>query len=188
MTSGTFRFEDGVKSFEDFPMTLGTENLVLMSFRSLPEAKASEALPPGSAIMEWAPRPEHYNLELSLSSEEWNTLLLFDGDRNLESVLQMAPKDSLPPAVTAYSLISAGLIKKVRFRFPDLERICQDELGNMGLVLVRNAYQKTGVSRARMGMRELIRILNDLDKSMAMIVGPTKAETIVDRLWEATKR
>jgi hypothetical protein len=34
----------------------------------------------------------------------------------------------------------------------------------------------------------LIKILNDLSKSMSMIIGPTKADAIVDRLWEATKR
>jgi hypothetical protein len=187
MINGTFRFEDGVKGFEDFPLAMGMENLILKSFRSLPEAQASEALPPGSAIMEWAPRPNQCGLDLSLSADEWNTLLLFDGDRNLDSILQLAPSSITPASVTLYAFVSAGIIKKVRFRFPDLERICLDELGNMGLVLVRNAYQKTGVSRARMGMRELIRILNDLNKSMSMIVGPTRAEEIVDRLWEATK-
>jgi hypothetical protein len=188
MTSGTFRFEDGVKGFEDFPIAMCTENLILQSFRSVTETQASESLPPGSALLEWAPRPEEYNLDLSLASDEWNTLILFDGDRNLDQVLAMAPKGKCNPVVSIYALVSAGLLKKVRFRFPDLERICQEELGNMGLVLVRNAYQKIGVSRARMGMRELIRILNDLDKSMTLIVGPTRAAAVVDRLWEATKR
>jgi hypothetical protein len=187
MTEGTFQFEDGAKGFEDFPLAMGMENLILKSFRSLAETQASESLPPGSAIMEWAPRPNQCGLDLSLSADEWNTLLLFDGDRNLDSILQLAPKSETPASVTVYAFVSAGIIKKVRFRFPDLERICLDELGNMGLVLVRNAYQKTGVSRARMGMRELIRILNDLNKSMSMIVGPTRAEGIVDRLWETTK-
>jgi|GEM_PF-2006937 len=188
LSSGTFRFEDGVTGFEDFPTTMCTENLILKSFRSLSEKTANESLPPGSALLEWSPRPEDYTLDLSLSSDEWNTLLLFDGDRSLDTVLQMAPKAKTPATVTVYSLVSAGLVKKVRFRFPDLERICQEELGNMGLVLVRNAYQKVGVSRARMGMRELIRILNDLDKSMSLIVGPSRTLAIIDRLWEATKR
>jgi hypothetical protein len=187
MTDGSFRFEDGVKGFEDFPLAMGMENLILKSFRSLTESKASEALPPGSAIMEWAPRSNQCGLDLNLSADEWNTLLLFDGDRTLDSVLQLAPKSTTPASITAYAFVSAGLIKKVRFRFPDLERICQEELGNMGLVLVRNAYQKTGVSRARMGMRELLHILNDLHQSISLIAGPTKAEEIVDLLWEATK-
>jgi hypothetical protein len=38
-----------------------------------------------------------------------------------------------------------------------------------------------------MGMRELLHILNDLHQSISLIAGPTKAEEIVDLLWEATK-
>jgi hypothetical protein len=188
LTSGTFSFTDGELAFEDFPLTMCTENLILKSFRSFTEAKAVDALPPGSAIMEWAPRPEGTSLDLSLTANEWNTLILFDGDRNLESALQMAPQGKATSAVSVNALIAAGLLKKVRFRFPDVERICQEEFGNMGLVLVRNAYQKVGVSRARMGMRELLRILNDLDKAMSLIVGPTKTAEVIQRLWEATKR
>lgn len=187
-TSGRFHFTEGEQGFTDFPFHLCTEDLILRSFRGLPEKAASDALPPGSAILEWAPRPGAYTLDFSLSGDEWNTLLLFDGDRNLDTVLQLAPKGSLLPVVTVHALLSAGLLKKVRFRFPDLERICRDELGNMGLVLVHNAYQKIGVSRARMGMRELLRILNDLEKSMTLIVGPTRAAGIIETLWEATKR
>jgi hypothetical protein len=188
LSSGTFRFEDGETGFSDFPVSAGTEDLILRSFRDIPTAQAAESLPPGSAILEWAPRPSGSGLELSLTPAEWNTLLLFDGSRNLDEVLRMAPEGPDRPPITVHGLLSAGLVKKVRFRFPDLERIAQSDLGNMGLVLVQNAYQKTGVSRARMGMRELVRILNDLEKSMTLIVGPTRAGEIAERMWESTKR
>jgi hypothetical protein len=127
-------------------------------------------------------------LDIALSSEEWNTLLLFDGERNLDEVLKLAPEGSGRPVVVVHCLLSAGLLKKVRFRFPDLEKLAEENLGNMGLILVQNAYRKTGISRARMGMRELVRILNDLEKSMTLIVGPTRSAEITEIMWETVKR
>jgi len=39
-----------------------------------------------------------------------------------------------------------------------------------------------------MGMRELVRILNDLEKSMTLIVGPTRSAEITEIMWETVKR
>jgi hypothetical protein len=188
LETGHFNFEDGVLGFRDYPIQSGTESLILNSFRALSPARASDALPPGSAILEWAPHPPAGNLDLSFTSQEWNTLILFGGERNLDDVLKMAPDEPLRPVVVVHGLISAGLLKKIRFRFPDLEKIAQETLGNMGLVLVQNSYQQTGVSRARMGMRELVRILNDLEKSMTLIVDPTRSSEITEQMWETVKR
>jgi len=188
METGQFRFEDGCKGFEDYPIRTGTENLILSSFRKIESTRASEGLPPGSAIMEWAPRAAEEPLEMALRKEEWNTLILFDGNRNLDGVLKLSPAGEGRSLVVVHALMSAGILKKVRFRFPDLEKIALQNLGNMGVVLVQNAYHNTGVSRARMGMRELVRILNELERAMNLIVGPTRASEIAEQMWESVKR
>lgn len=187
-TKGRFRFEEGASLPGASELRDSTENLLLSALREVDPKAAAEALPPSSALLEWAPRPKGKVLDVRLEAEEWNLLLLFDGSRNLEEVLALSKLPKGRAQVMAHALLSAGLLKKVRFKLPDLERIAREAFGNMGLALVQSAYQNVGVSRARMGMRELIRILNHLEKSMELIVGPTRAHEVVERMWESVKR
>lgn len=185
---GRFVFREGELPFREFLLTTSTENLILAGLRDVDPQTVEEGLPPLSAILELSPRPANQPLDISFTPSEWNTLILFDGVRNLEDVLRVAGRPSGETERIVFALQSSGLLKKVRFRFPDLEKIAREALDNMGIVLVQNAYANVGVSRARMGMRELIKVLNELEKSMGLIVGPTQAATIVEKMWEATKR
>lgn len=177
----------------DFPrlfirLQKSTENLLLEAFRKMSPKEAETHLPPHSALLEWAPRPKNQDLDIYLEADEWNLLALFDGNRSIAECWALSGQEKGKATVRTHALLSSGLLKKVRFKFPDLEHLAEQALGQMGIALVQQAYKSVGIHRSKMGMRELLKILNHLEKSMTLLIGPGRTQDIIERMWEAVKR
>jgi hypothetical protein len=89
--------------------------------------------------------------------------------------------------VILYGLVSAGLLRRMRFKIPELSRIAKENLGNIGSAIVDTEFAKQKIDRTKMGMRTFLNLLNALEESFGEILGKTKAREIIEKIWSATK-
>jgi hypothetical protein len=165
------------------------ENLILEASRRCPAATLADFLPAGEAVLQMAPIfSERARLRLELQREEWNFLTKVNGEDSLEMLLEKSELPRERAVQVAYGLLSAGLLRKNRFRIPELVEIATRELGNMGEALVRQAFKKLNINQGRMHMKDLIAVLNELERNITLLLGPTRATTIIGQMWEGAKR
>lgn len=165
------------------------ESLILEASRQVSAEVAQEYLPSGDAVLQLAPifsRREH--IRLDLQRDEWNLLTQVNGEDSLQSLLDKSglPRERGLQAV--YGLLSAGLLRKIRFRIPEILEIATRELGNLGEALVRQAFRKLGLDQSRMHMKDLIALLNELERNITLLLGPTRASAVIGLMWEGAKR
>jgi hypothetical protein len=170
-------------------MVEDVENLILEASRRCPAAALTDFLPAGEAVLQMAPIfSERARLHLDLEREEWNFLTKVNGEDSLETLLVKSELERDRAVQVAYGLLSAGLLRKTRFRIPELVEIATRELGNMGEALVRQAFKKLNINPGRMHMKELIAVLNELERNLTLLLGPTRGAAIVGQMWEGAKR
>jgi hypothetical protein len=83
--------------------------------------------------------------------------------------------------------LSSGFLRRTRFKIPEVAKIAKGDMGNIGAAIVDGAFSKLNIEKSRMGMRELISLLNELELSFSEIVGKTKAKALVEKIWDSTK-
>lgn len=165
------------------------ESIILEASRRCPAAGLKDFLPPGEAVLQMAPIfSERARLHLELQREEWNFLTKVNGEDSLETLMEKSELPRDRAVQVAYGLLSAGLLRKTRFRIPELVEIATRELGNMGEALVRQAFKRLNINQGRMHMKELIAVLNELERNITLLLGPTRATTIIGQMWEGAKR
>lgn len=165
------------------------ENLILETSRRCPAATISDFLPSGEAVLQMAPIfSERAHLRLELQREEWNFLTKVNGEDTLGMLLEKSELPRDRALQVTYGLLSAGLLRKARFRIPELVEIATRELGNMGEALVRQAFKKLNINHTRMHMKDLIAVLNELERNITLLLGPTRATAIIGQMWEGAKR
>jgi hypothetical protein len=120
--------------------------------------------------------------------EEWNFLTKVNGEDSLEALMVKSDLPRDRAIQVAYGLLSAGLLRKTRFRIPEVLEIATRELGNMGEALVRQAFKTLRINQARMQMKDLIALLNELERNITLLLGPTRASAVVGQMWEGAKR
>jgi len=165
------------------------ESLILEASRHCDAETALEYLPAGEAVLQLAPifsqRPR---LRLDLQREEWNFLTKVNGEDGLQTLLEKSGVSRERAIQAVYGLLSAGLLRKARFRIPEILEIAMQELGNMGEALVRQAFRKLNLDQSRMHMKDLIGLLNELERNITLLLGPSRASAVIGRMWEGSKR
>ncbi len=165
------------------------ESVILEAARRQDVRALTEFLPPSDTVLQLAPifgRREQ--LRLNLRREEWNFLTKVNGEDPMRLLMENSELPKNRAVQVIYGLLAAGLLRKIRYRIPQVLEIAVQELGNMGEALVRETFRKLKLDPARMHMRQLIALLNEMERSITLLLGPTRAAAIVGRMWEGAKR
>lgn len=165
------------------------ESLIIESARRCAPAVAQEYLPAPDSVLQLAPIfSQRDHLQLNLTRDEWNFLTQVNGEDSLQTLLDKSKLPHEQAVRTAYGLLSAGLLRRTRFRIPEIMDIATQELGDLGEALVRQSFRKLGLDQSRMHMKELIALLNELERNITLLLGPTRASALIGRMWEGAKR
>lgn len=190
LKKGNFNFE----VLEDLPVKNlqsqedEIENLILEASRRIPSQEAADYLPGEEVVLKLAPvAGEREWVRLHLQRDEWNLLTRVNGEDSMAMVREKSGLRKGRALQIFYGLMAAGIIRKLRYRIPKLIEIATRELGNLGEALVRQAFRKLNLDQNRMHMRELIALLSELERSITLLAGPTRAQTVIDLMWEGSK-
>lgn len=165
------------------------ENLILEASRQIPPQEAAEYLPGDEVVLQLAPvAGEREWMRLQLQRDEWNLLIRVNGEDSMGVVRDKSGLRKGRALQVLYGLLSAGIVRKIRFRIPQVIEIATRELGNLGEALVREAFRKLNLDQSRMHMPDLIKLLNELERNITLLVGPTRAQHVIGMMWEGSKR
>lgn len=126
-------------------------------------------------------------LHIKFYADEWNIMVEFNGDNNIKSAIEKSGVDKQKADFIIYGLIAAGLVRRTRFKIPEISKIVRDELGNIGVAIIDSSFMRLNINKSGMGMKEFLMLLNELENSFAEIIGKTKAKALIEKIWEATK-
>ncbi|MCD4813999.1 DUF4388 domain-containing protein [bacterium] len=165
------------------------ESSILEASRSTVSQEAAEYLPGDEVVLQLAPvAGDRQMMQLTFLRDEWNLMTRINGEDSMSMVREKSGIRKGRAIQIIYGLLSAGIIRKIRFKIPKVIEIATQELGNMGEALVRQAFRKLRMDQSRMHMRQLIDLLNELERNIALLLGPTRAKTIIGLMWEGSKR
>ncbi len=165
------------------------ENLIIEASRQYDAEEAKEYLPSLETVVQLAPiQGERSHIQIKLQKDEWNVLTRINGEDPIITIIEKSKLEQARSIQIFYGLLSAGIIRKIRFKIPRVMEIANHELGNMGEALVRQAFRKLKLDQSRMHMKELIALLNELERSITLLLGPTRASHIIGLMWEGSKR
>ena len=111
----------------------------------------------------------------------------FNGDNNIDGVLKDSKIDKELAQLVLYALTTSGFLRRSRFKIPEISRIARASMGNIGSAIVDSSFLKLKLDRQRMGMKDFIGLLTELENAFAEITGRTKAKEIIEKIWAATK-
>ncbi|MCX7698344.1 MAG: DUF4388 domain-containing protein [Candidatus Goldbacteria bacterium] len=186
----TFYFEEQ-KVEKGNAVELCIEDIILESARRIAKLGGTdtikEFLLPENEILKISKFPSDRSIYIKFTSDEWNLLSSFDGNKSIDTVYNELAMEKNKAEIILYGLISAGLLRRARFKMPELTKIAREELGNIGVAIVDTELMKNKIDKTKMGMKEFLRLLASLENSFADIVGKTKARAVIEKIWEATK-
>jgi hypothetical protein len=191
ITEGQFHFDEKSappKQTAAEPLE-GIEHLIILHSRSVSIEYLTPYLPKREIVLQPAPRNESSGLlRLLLLSEEWNILTMLHGEHSLSDLLQahIAPEPRVLQAV--YGFLTAGLIKKCRFKINEILAMAGIELGVTGEAVVAQALRNLHLDRNRMRMKDLLALLNEIEKNISILIGPTRGARLIEMMWHAAKR
>lgn len=165
------------------------ENLIMEASRRCDAKEATEYLPNFDTVIQLAPiQGNRTKIQINMERDEWNFMTHVNGEDPIQLLIEKSEMEEARCIQILYGLLSSGIVRKTRFRLPKLFEIANKELGNMGEALVRQAFRKLKLDQTRMHMRELIALLNELERSVTLLLGPTRASHIIGLMWEGAKR
>jgi len=188
---GSFYFEEKELPAKK-PLGLCVEALIIESAREiytayLDKISVKDILFPENEVLRIARLPRDKSITINMTFEEWNLLAGFNGDNNIAAVYESSGIEKSRAEVMLYGLVSAALLRRLRFKIPELSRIAKENLGNIGSAIVDTEFAKQKIDRTKMGMRSFLSLLNALEESFSEILGRTKAKEIIEKIWAATK-
>jgi len=188
---GSFYFEEK-KVSEKPALNICVEDVILESAREiyyiyLKELSVKDLIFPENEVLKMSRLSKGRKLNLSINDEEWNLMAGFNGDNNIASVFDGSGIDRPKAEVILFGLVSSGLVRRMRFKIPEMSRIAKETLGNIGAAIVDTEFQKQRVDKTKMGMRSFIGLLNALEVSFGEILGKTSSKEIIEKIWSATK-
>jgi hypothetical protein len=188
LDEGAFSFEEN-QVVHKKPAGICVENVILESARRIYSAgmNIEDYLMPENEVMKIAKLPVGKKIEIQLTSDEWNLLTVFNGDTNIKSAFEKSGVEQKKAECILYGMVSSGLLRRTRFKIPEIGVIAKETFGNIGLAIVDSEFQRLKIDKARMGMSDLIKLLNSLENSFSEIVGKAKARSVIDRIWGNTK-
>jgi len=191
LEKGSFSFTEET-AVEGTDAGLCVEDLILEASREFYSrhknmVELQEYLPPVNEVMKAARMQKGKKLTVSFLDDEWNLLMAFNGDVNCGTVLEECGLERERAEVILYALLSAGLVRRSRFKIPEITQIARDSMGNIGAAIVESVFLKLKTDRNRMGMKDFIAVLNEMENAFADIAGRTKAKEITEKIWAAAK-
>jgi len=186
----SFYFEE--KNLEKgLSLKMCIEDVILESARRIAKQGGCELirefLLPENEVLKISKFPEEKSIYIKFTSDEWNLMSSFDGSKSIENVIIDGGYNKEKAETILYGLLSAGLIRRTRFKIQELFKIVRGELGNIGFAIVDAEMFKNNIDKSKMGMKEFLKLLASLENSFTEIVGKTKAQLIIEKIWEATK-
>jgi len=185
---GSFYFEE-TQDVKKQPLNLSVESIILESSRKLldTDTDISDYLLPGREVLKISMFSDNKMLSVDFMNHEWNLMVSFDGNNNIDYVIEHLNVHEKKAKTALFGLLAAGLLKRSRFKTPEIGRIASESLGNIGLAIVDSEFTKHGIDRNRMGMKEMILLLNSLESSFSEIVGKTKSRQVIEKIWGSTR-
>lgn len=189
LEEGSFYFDEGVKTEGGNKEELFPEEMIMESARRLRQSgkNVKDYIPSDNEVMKITRMPGGKNIFTPFAHDEWNMLAAFGGDTSVGAVIDEHTGGRKAAEAILYGLVSAGLVRKTRFKIPEVERIAREELGNIGAAIVDSSMAKLKINRAKMGMKEMISLLNSLETDFSAIAGKTKAKSIIEKIWAGSK-
>ncbi len=186
---GSFYFDEEFKIEGGNNADIFPEEMIMESARRLRQTgkNVKDYIPSDNEVMKITRMPGGKNVFTPFVHDEWNMLAAFGGDTSVGAVIDEYHGGREEAEAVLYGLVSAGLIRKTRFKIPEVERIAREELGNIGSAIVDSSMTKLRINRAKMGMKEMISLLNSLEVDFSAIAGKTKAKTIIEKIWAGSK-
>jgi hypothetical protein len=191
LKKGFFNFEtlESIPTKNRQKQAFMVEDLILESARQIDPTEAQDYMPSEETVLQLAPvSGDRERVRLDLLRDEWNMLTRINGEDSLGLVMEKSELEKGRAIQIMYGLLSAGVVRKIRYKIPRVMEIATQELGNMGEALVRQAFRKLRIDQSRMHMKELIALLNELERNITLLMGPTRAGHIIGLMWEGSKR
>jgi hypothetical protein len=188
---GIFYFEE--KNIEKKqPLDICIEDAILESARNLykryeESEYIKDYLFPENEVLKISKFYDNKILHIKFYTEEWNILVEFNGDNNIKNAIEKSGVDKQKADFIVYGLVAAGLLRRTRFKIPEISKIVRDELGNIGVAIIDSSFMRLNIDKSGMGMKEFLMLLNELENSFSEIIGKTKAKALIEKIWEATK-
>jgi hypothetical protein len=191
LEEGSFSFDE-TPTQKTEPLGLCAEDLIMESARELYRTQKNipslkDFLPPENEVLKIAKFSKDKKVSVTFYEDEWNLLTAFNGDLNSGAALDSVKTERGQAVMILYGLISAGFLRRSRFKIPEVSKIARESMGNIGSAIVDNTFLKLKIDRARMGMRDFLMFLNALENSFADIAGRTRAKEIIEKIWAASK-
>ena len=186
---GTFYFEEGVLNSKK-PAGIDVEDVILESSRAFCEQEPeliADYIVPDNEVLRISRLPDGRKIRATFNPDEWNLMVCFNGDVNVKGAMENSGVEPNRARAALYGLTSAGILKRARFKIPEIGKIAMENLGNIGLAIVDAEMQKLRIDTGRMGMKDFLELLNALEKSFADITGKSRATAVVEKIWNATK-
>jgi hypothetical protein len=109
---GEFTWEPGVVADVEVDISVSVENLIIEASRRLDELEIiSRRIPSVDTILRMAPRPPEGAVEINITPEEWQMLVLVNGERSVGNIAETVGVDDLAALRSLYGLVSAGLVE-----------------------------------------------------------------------------
>lgn len=186
---GSFYFEEG-SPVGKTPAGIDVEDVILESSRGFAEKNSDvldDFLMPENEVLKITTLHENKKLKVLFTPDEWNVMISFNGDSNIKSAFENSGVEKKKARAALYGLVSAGLLRRARFKIPEIGKIALEHLGNIGLAIVDAEMARLKIDRTRMGMRDFLNLLNSLEKSFADITGKSRAQQVIEIIWNGTK-
>lgn len=126
LEKGSFSFEEKAPAKTE-GAGLCVEDLIMESARVLYKKhkdipQLADYLPPENEVLKIAKFSKDKKISVTFFNDEWNLLTAFNGDVNSGAVLSGAGIEPEKARVILYALISAGFLRRSRFKIPRYQR------------------------------------------------------------------
>ncbi|MCE5299793.1 MAG: DUF4388 domain-containing protein [Spirochaetia bacterium] len=191
LEEGSFSFIELAPRNEK-PSGIGIEDVILESAREIwknpgNSVNIRDLIFPEDEVLRTTRLAAGREITVSFQADEWNLLAAFNGDSDIGTVLEDSGIERGKAEIILYGLTSAGLLRRLRFKIPELSKIAREELGNIGAAIVDSEFIRQKFDRKKMGMKNFVSLLNGLEASISEITGRTRAKVIIEKMWAATK-
>jgi hypothetical protein len=109
---GEFVWEPGVETEPEVPIYVSVENLIMEASRRLDELEVIQRkIPSGDTVLAMAATPPQGAVEINITPNEWQILVLVNGHRTVDEIAEFTGLDQFAAMKVLYGMASAGLIE-----------------------------------------------------------------------------
>ena len=109
---GEFVWEPGVETEPEVPIYVSVENLIMEASRRLDELEVIQRkIPGGDTVLAMAATPPQGAVEINITPDEWQILVLVNGHRTVDEIAAFTGLDQFAAMKVLYGMASAGLIE-----------------------------------------------------------------------------